>query len=185
MKNIIKIMLWALVWFLLVIWSFSAYSAWTSTDTEWTESSFENGQPITNNMISALTLGYVKDSSWNKIYWKNIPYWHQLDWHYSNSICLLRWMTLPTNTTRDLMFRNNYLWIDSDGSVKNWNSQSTRWTRHWWRNTSSVSQWTSQKWFLRYLPMYPSYANRSHTNNWYFTDDRALSTTNIICVYKN
>ena len=183
MKNLLKILSWVLAWFLLVIWAFSAFSAWSSDETTWAESDFEDWKTITNNMISAITLWYVKNSSWNKIYWRKFSN-STSDWINAWKICANYWMTLPTNITRDLMYRQNHTWIDHDWTVKNWRSMQYNWGRHWGRNTNARSSSDSQRSFLFYRPNYPSYSGWSSTSNWYFNNDSS-ARVQTICVYKN
>lgn len=50
----------------------AAFAAWTASETSWTETSFNDGQAISNNMISGSMLGYVKNAAGTKLYWKKL-----------------------------------------------------------------------------------------------------------------
>lgn len=182
MKKIIKKVsefILSIVFVLLGIWI--AFWAWTAVEQSWVESNMNDWQPITNNMLSAQILGYTKDSSGNKIYWRKFDTTTRTQDQASN-FCREKWMVLPRMATRDSIHRNNYKWFDRDGGLKNWQSINGNWTWHWASETSS--NWISAyKYWYVYTPWLAGYDLYSNWSYWQLSQPN--NPYSVICVYKN
>lgn len=150
----------------------AAFAAWTATETSWTESSFNDGQAITNNMISALTMWYTKNATWQKVYWRKFNTSTYNLWSAQN-LCNDNGMSLPTTATFKKMYENNYSWIDADATYKAFRSISAVNTYHW---TQSKHDWPSWNAY---------YHDAFYTNSTNWTYPTWTTAYQVVCVYKN
>lgn len=182
MKNIIKIMVWFLVGCLIWISILTATWAWRATETDWSELDFQDWAKITNNMISARLMGFVKDASWNKIYWKKFDT-TQRRMDEAVEFCKSKWMVLPDNMYRDTMHGRNYSWIDFDGNVKAWQSMLNSTVYHYANELSTYSWAGGEKYGFIYKPLFPSTYWPANEHHWTWAP--ISSSYEVVCVYKN
>lgn len=156
----------------------AAFAAWTASETSWTETSFNDGQAITNNMISWSMMWYVKNASWTKLYWKKLTASQASLWDAARA-CAEAWMSLPRFDQMTYYSANNLSGLDSDGTVKWINSTANAWSYHktWEQYSTSIS--CSTPWYTcGYHHTVTPNSRSNYTYEWGYT------LAYYLCVYK-
>lgn len=159
---------WYVIWLgmLLGIWSALAITS-LSTESTWTESSFENGASITQNMLLASRMWFTcYDSTCSqKIYWKKVSSWQSRIFD-AQTQCKNQWMRLPTSADHEWLNNWNFNWLDYDWVVRWFRSQNHNSSRHWfddmWRSAPNFYQGQPRRWYTN-----PSYWRSNRTWTWY------------------
>lgn len=157
-----------------------AFAAWTASETEWGDWSFDDGDSITNNMLASTIMWYTKDGSWNKVYWKKFD-WTSRSLNDASNFCMSKGMELPTCEQMRYYwaYGSTYKWYDYSWWFVNFSSMSSPWSYHWctwqYRTFSSCSTpgYTCWGWYVTI----PNSRSSNNNTRWY-------STYQTVCVYK-
>lgn len=179
-NKIFKKFLWsflATITILSGIWLW--FAAWTASETEWSDTSFNDWQSITNNMLSASLMWYVKDSSWEKLYWRKFD-------NTSRSVndaakfCMDKWMWIPKWDQLSYYSAYNLKWLDYSAGKVWFQSMTSAWSYHktqdmrWSQGTSCSTPGYSCNYYYYRIPN----SRSSISSQWWY------STAYTVCVYK-
>ena len=118
----------------------AAFAAWTATEVSWTDTSFNDGQAISNNMLAGSMMGYVKNAAGTKLYWKKLTA-STSSLGDAARACADAGMSLPRFDQMTYYSANNLQGTDSDGVVKGINSTVNAGSYHktWEQYSTSIS----------------------------------------------